>query len=120
MPAPKTTPKTTPKIMVTTADLLPGYDVKKNLGIVWGSSVKVKHVGYDLAALVKSVVGGELNVYKHLLNEARHAAIHSLVLNAEKMGANAVVGLRLGSSHIMPAVAEVFAYGTAVVADKRK
>lgn len=109
-----------PKVLITTADSLPGYEVKKNLGIVWGSSVKAMNLGYDIASFFKSIVGGDLNAYKHLLNEARHAAIHGLVLSAEKMGANAVVGLQLGSSHIMPTVAEVFAYGTAVVVEKKR
>jgi uncharacterized protein YbjQ (UPF0145 family) len=109
-----------PKVMITTTDSLTGYEVKKNLGVVWGSSVKSKHLGHDIAAFFKSIVGGELDAYRHLLNEARHDAIHSLVLSAEKMGANAVVGITLGSSHIMPTIAEVFAYGTAVIVEKKR
>jgi len=84
------------------------------LGMVWASSARSKSLLSHMKAALET---GEISVYNDLMNEARKHAIEGLVHHAEKMGANAVVGVRLGSTQIMPGNAEVFAYGTAVIVE---
>lgn len=101
-------------MIVTTTDFVPGYEVVEILGVVTGSIVNSKHLGRDIAAALKTLAGGEIKGYTELLNESRNVALQRMVREAEKLGADAVVGLRFGSSSVMQSAAEVLAYGTAV------
>ncbi len=102
-------------MIIVTTDSIPGRKIKSTLGLVRGSCVKAKHIGRDIGALLKNLIGGELKGYEELLDEARETALERLIMDAEKMGANAVVGLRFSSSSIMSGASEILAYGTAVI-----
>ncbi len=100
-------------ILVTT-DYVPGYEIVETLGIVTGSIVNSKHLGKDLAAAFKTLAGGEIKSYTELLVESRNIALKRMIAEAEKLRADAVVGVRFGSSSVMQSAAEILAYGTAV------
>ena len=96
---------------------LPGQRIIRELGVVSGSTVRSKHVGKDLFAGFKNLVGGELTAYTELLQESREQAVSRMVDEAEKLGANAVLGVRFSTSNIAQGAAELFVYGTAVVTE---
>lgn len=102
-------------MLLSNLEVVPGCVVKRHLGLVQGSSVRAKHVGRDIMAALKNVVGGEIKGYTELLRESRDAAIDRMVGEAQSLGANAVLNIRLGTSSITSGAAEVIAYGTAVV-----
>ncbi|WP_324033943.1 YbjQ family protein [Psychrobacter sp. TAE2020] len=93
---------------------LPNYQITERLDVVYGSTVRSKHVGKDLFAGLKNIVGGELTAYTELLDESRQQAIDRMIVKAEALGADAVVGLRFSTSSIAQGAAELFVYGTAV------
>lgn len=84
------------------------------LGLVKGSTVQSKHIGKDLAASFKTIVGGELKAYTEMMDEARKIATDRMIMDASKLGADAIVNVRYTTSAIMQGAAEVIAYGTAV------
>ena len=102
-------------MLLTNLEFVPGKRVEKHFGLVQGSSVRAKHVGRDIMASLKNVVGGELKGYTELLRESRDEAINRMVAEAKSVGANAVLNIRLGTSSITAGAAEVIAYGTAVL-----
>ena len=102
-------------MIITTADRVEGRAVVKTVGLVSGSTIRTRHVGRDVKAMLKSVVGGEITDYTHMMEEAREQAIQRMVEDAEKKGANAVVGMRFATTEVMQSAAEVLAYGTGVV-----
>jgi uncharacterized protein YbjQ (UPF0145 family) len=102
-------------MMVSNLEIVPGRRVVKHLGLVQGSTVRAKHVGKDLLASLKNIVGGELTSYTELLLEARKEATERMVEQAEAVGANAVLNVRFSTSSITQGAAELLAYGTAVV-----
>jgi uncharacterized protein YbjQ (UPF0145 family) len=87
------------------------------LGLVQGNTVRAKHVGRDIAAGLKNIVGGELKGYTELLTEARREAVGRMIRQAQDLGANAVVAVRFSTSAVTQGAAELYAYGTAVVVD---
>jgi len=106
--------------MITRKDLytineVPGRTVKEVLGYVKGSTVQTKNIGKDFMAALKSLVGGEIVGYTDMMNEARKVATERLLKDAEDIGANGVVGLRLQTSAVKGGAAEIIAYGTAVI-----
>ena len=101
-------------LMVTT-DSIVGKEIVEVKGLVKGSTVRSKHIGKDIGAPLKTIVGGELNGYNEMLIEARQIALGRMADDATRLGANAVVGVRLMSSAVMAGAAEMVAYGTAVV-----
>ena len=102
-------------MLLSNMEIIPGRRVVKHLGLVQGSTVRAKHVGRDLMAGLKNIVGGELKGYTELLEEAREEATQRMVRQAEGGGANAVVNVRFATSSVAAGAAELFAYGTAVV-----
>ena len=100
---------------LTTLDTVPGKSITRHLGLVQGSTVRAKHVGRDILAGLKNIVGGELKGYTDLLNESRNEALDRMVEQARAAGANAVINIRFSTSNIAAGAAEVMAYGTAVV-----
>ena len=96
-------------------ETIPGKEVVEYLGLVQGSTVRAKHVGRDIMAGLKNIVGGELKGYTELLNDARNQALERMLQEAQKLGANAVVNVRFTTSSISQGAAELFAYGTAVL-----
>lgn len=100
-------------MIVLTTNYVPGKEIEA-LGMVKGNVVQSKHLGKDIMAGMKSLVGGELFGYTEMLNEAREIATARMVAEAEKLGADAVIMLRYGSAAILQGTAEIIAYGTAV------
>ncbi len=95
---------------------LPNYTITERLDVVYGSSVRSKHVGKDFLAGLKNLVGGELVAYTELLEESRQEALNRMIEKAKMLGADAVVGIRFSTSSITAGASEIFVYGTAVKA----
>ena len=104
-------------MIVTTSENIPGYRVSRVLGLTFGLTVRSRGVGGNMAAGLKSLVGGEIRSYTKLLEDARRQAVDRLVASATAAGANAVVMMRFDSSEIGKTMSEIVAYGTAVVAE---
>ena len=110
------------KMMIATTESIPGHAVSEYKGLVWASSARSRNAIMDMGAVMRTLAGGEIKIYNRMLNDARAHAIKTLSENAFKMGANAIVGVRFGSTQIISSTVEVTAYGTAVVvkSEKRK
>lgn len=104
----------TSSLILTTLEGVPGKGIVEHYGLVQGSTIRAKHVGRDIMAGLKNIVGGELKGYTELLQEARKESVERMVQQAEQLGANAVVNVRFATSSVAPGAAELFAYGTAV------
>ncbi|RDY23821.1 hypothetical protein CHF27_006315 [Romboutsia maritimum] len=102
-------------MLIVTINEIPGKKITKITGLVKGSTIRAKHVGKDIGASFKQLVGGELTGYGEMLTEARQIAIGRMVEDAESQGANAIIGFRLTSAAVMQGAAEMLAYGTGVV-----
>lgn len=101
-------------MILVTSDDIPNRRIAEVFGLVQGSSVRARHLGKDVAAILKNMVGGEVEEYTKLLAEAREQALDRMTAEARARGADAVVGLRFTSSEIAAGAAEVLVYGTAV------
>ncbi len=101
-------------ILVNT-ETIPGMRIIEMKGLVQGNTVRAKHVGRDIAAGLKNIVGGELVGYTELLTEARREALERMLAQATQLGANAVVNVRFSTSSVASGAAEMYAYGTAVM-----
>lgn len=101
-------------IILTNIETVPGYTIMAHYGLVSGNTVRAKHMGRDIAASFKNLVGGELTGYSELLQEARTEATERMVQQAEAMGANAIVNVRFSTSAITQGASELYVYGTAV------
>lgn len=101
-------------MIVVTTETVPGFTVIDTVGLVRGSAVRAAHVGQDLMAKLKNMVGGELEEYTKLLAESREQALDRMCTEARARGANAILGVRFSSSEIASGAAEVLVYGTAV------
>tara|TARA_B100001094_G_C17440862_1_gene443607 strand:+ start:135 stop:464 length:330 start_codon:yes stop_codon:yes gene_type:complete len=102
------------QIMTSNTETIPGFTITNSLGIVTGSTVRAKHIGKDILAGLKNIVGGELKAYTELLMEARTEALGRMMIDASQRGANAVVNVRFATSSVAGGAAELFAYGTGV------
>lgn len=107
-------PKRRSDIMITNIESIPGFRIEEHYGLVNGSTVRAKHVGKDIMAGFKNLVGGELKGYSELLTEAREEALERMLQQAKSLGANAVVNVRFATTSVTAGAAELFAYGTAV------
>jgi uncharacterized protein YbjQ (UPF0145 family) len=106
-------------MIVVTTENIPGYEIREVLGHAFGVVVRSRGIGGNIAAGLRSFIGGEIHEYTEMLEDARKDAIDRLVKNAHAMGANAIVMMRFDSSEIGQTMSEIVAYGTAVVAEKR-
>lgn len=97
-----------------TLENVPGLKIEKALGLVKGEIVQSKHFGKDFMAGMKTLVGGEIKGYTEMIQEARRIATERMISEAEKLGADAIIGVRYGSSAVMQGAAEMIVYGTAV------
>ena len=95
-------------------DYIPGEEIKEALGVVKGQTVQAKNIGRDFMAGMKTIVGGEIAGYTEMIASARQIATKRMVDEANNLGADAIVGVRYGSSQVMNGAAEIIAYGTAV------
>ncbi len=98
-------------MLLTTLDINKEYEV---LGLVQGSSIKAVHLGRDVLAFLKRLIGGEVGTYGKMIDEARREGLERMIAEAEKLGANAVIGVRFSTSTVTTGAAEILAYGTAV------
>jgi len=101
-------------MIISNTESIPGRRIIEFYGVVTGNTVRAKHVGRDIMAGLKNIVGGELKGYTELLQDSRKEATERMVEQAQSMGANAVVNVRYATSSISQGAAELFAYGTAV------
>ena len=103
-------------ILVTT-DFVPGKTIKKNLGLVKGNTIRARHLGRDIMAFLRLIVGGEIRDYTKMMAESREQAVDRMVEEAERLGANAIINIRFTTSMIIQSASEILAYGTAVIVD---
>ncbi len=102
-------------MIITTSGQIEGKTIARTVGLVKGSTIRARHLGRDVMAGLRGLVGGEISEYTKMMAEAREEAIQRMVEDAEKKGANAVISMRFGTSMVMQNAAEVLAYGTGVV-----
>ncbi|MBI2425126.1 MAG: YbjQ family protein [Candidatus Hydrogenedentes bacterium] len=102
-------------MIITTTPGCPGKKIVKTLGMVRGSTVRSKHLGKDILAFLRNLVGGEIPEYTKMLAEAREQALDRMMSDAARLGANAIVATRYGTSDITSGAAEILIYGTAVI-----
>ena len=102
-------------MIITTSGKIEGKTIAKTVGLVKGSTIRARHLGRDIMAGLRGMVGGEITEYTKMMAQAREEAIQRMEEDAEKQGANAIVSMRLATSMIMQNAAEVLAYGTGVV-----
>ena len=108
----------TDDIILTNMETVPGRTIVRHVGLAQGNVVRAKHVGRDIAAGLKNIVGGELRGYTELLEDARRDSIRRMIEDARAQGANAIVNIRLSTSSVTSGASELYAYGTAVVVEK--
>lgn len=104
-------------MILSTTEAITGYRIVRNLGMVRGNTVRARHVGRDITAALRSLVGGEITEYTKVLAESREQALDRMIAEAEALGANAVVAIRFQTSVVMSGAAELLCYGTAVAVD---
>ncbi|WP_017873772.1 heavy metal-binding domain-containing protein [Candidatus Caldatribacterium saccharofermentans] len=101
-------------MLLSTLESIPGKEVQEVLGVVCGSTIRARWLGKDIVAALRTLVGGEIKEYTEMLAAARKIALERMVEEARKLGADAVLGVRLATSLVMSGAAEIIAYGTAV------
>ena len=101
-------------MIVVNTETIPGHRVVEALGVVRGSTIRAKHIGKDIMASLRNIVGGEVKEYTDMLIETRNESVHRMKQEAAALGADAVVNLRFTTSQVMAGAAELLAYGTAV------
>jgi len=101
-------------MIVVNCEEVPGYEVEEALGVVRGNTIRAKHIGKDLMAALRNLVGGEIKEYTEMLTEARNECMHRMEQQAEELGADGIVNLRFVTSQVMSGAAELLVYGTAV------
>jgi uncharacterized protein YbjQ (UPF0145 family) len=108
------------KMIVVTSPTVPGKTIIRTIGLVSGNTIRARHVGKDILAGLRNLVGGEITEYAKLLAESREQAIDRMMAQAERLDANAIVSMQLSTSVIMGGAAEMMAYGTAVVVEDNR
>ena len=104
-------------MIVCSSPTIANHRVTKTLGLATGSTIRARHIGKDILAVLKNMVGGEIEEYSKMLGEAREQAIDRMCSHAKELGANAVIDVRFNSSYVMGSASEILAYGTAVVVE---
>jgi uncharacterized protein YbjQ (UPF0145 family) len=105
------------KMIIVTTEFVPGKEIKELKGYVKGNTIQAKHIGNDIMAGLKQIVGGEIKEYTQMMDKARQVAIGRMVEDARSQGANAIITFRLQTSAVMSNASEIVAYGTAVVVE---
>jgi uncharacterized protein YbjQ (UPF0145 family) len=104
-------------MILTNIESVPGKNIEEHFGVVSGSTVRAKHVGRDIMASLKNIVGGELKGYTELLQDSRNQATKRMIEQAKQLGANAIVNVRFATSSVAQGASELYVYGTAVRAN---
>ena len=103
-------------MILTTSSTIPGHAITESKGLVKGSTIRARHVGKDIVASLRTVIGGEIKEYTEMMAESREEAEHRMIERAEEIGANAITDIRFTTSMVMSNTSEILAYGTAVMA----
>lgn len=106
-------------MIICTTDEIPGKRVVKCLGLVRGNTVRARHIGHDIMAQLRNLIGGEVKDYTKMLAETREQSIDRMIAEAVDLGANAILGARFSTSYIMTGAAELLVYGTAVIVEDK-
>jgi uncharacterized protein YbjQ (UPF0145 family) len=104
-------------MLLATTDTICGKTICRHLGMVRGNTIRARHIGRDIMAKLKNVVGGEISDYTKLMGESREQAIDRMVEDAKELGANAIVGIKFSTAEVMDSAAEILVYGTAVIVE---
>jgi uncharacterized protein YbjQ (UPF0145 family) len=104
-------------MIITPASHIAGYRVVKTLGLVRGNTIRARHVGRDILAMLKNLVGGEIEEYTKMMAEAREQALDRMSVEAGGLGANAITDVRFSTSYMMGAASEIMTYGNAVIVE---
>lgn len=104
-------------MIISTSEFIAHKRIVKTLGLVRGNTIRARHIGHDIAAQFRNLVGGEVNNYTKLIAEAREQSIDRMIEEARGLGANAVIMVRFSTAEIMAGAAEILAYGTAVITE---
>ena len=104
-------------MLLSNIDVIPGKNIVQHIGLVQGSTVRAKHVGKDILAGLRNIVGGELSAYTELLQESRQSATDRMIAQAQDQGANSIINIRFSTAAIAAGASEILAYGTAVITD---
>ncbi len=104
-------------MIVVTTENIPGKKIVKTLGLVKGNTIRARHIGRDIMAGFKNIVGGEITDYTKMMAESREQSLDRMIEEAKKLGANAIIGTRFITASVMQGAAELLAYGTAVIAE---
>ncbi len=102
-------------MIITTSDQIEGKKIVKTIGLVKGSTIRARHLGRDIMAGLRGVVGGEITEYTKMMAESREQSLQRMIEDAEQQGANAIIGMRFTTSMVMQNASEILAYGTGVV-----
>ncbi len=104
-------------MILSTTDMIEGKKIVRHLGLVKGNTIRARHIGRDIMAGLRNIVGGEISDYTKMMAESREQALDRMIEDAQKLGANAVVKVSFSTSMIMQNASEILAYGTAVVVE---
>lgn len=104
-------------MLLVTTDFIEGKKIVKTIGMVRGNTIRARHIGRDIMAVLRNVVGGEVTEYTKMMAEAREQAMDRMIADAEEKGANAIIQIRFATSMVMQSASEILAYGTAVVVE---
>jgi len=104
-------------MLLSTTETIYGKKITKQLGLVRGNTIRARHIGRDIMAGLRNIVGGEVGEYTKLMAESREQSIDRMTEEAQKLGANAIVGIRFSTTEVMGRAAEILVYGTAVVVE---
>ncbi len=104
-------------MLLTTTDTIEGKKIVKTLGLVRGNTIRARHIGNDIMAGLKNIVGGEISNYTKMMAESREQALDRMIEEAQGKGANAIIQMRFATSMVMTSAAEILAYGTAVIVE---
>jgi len=104
-------------MLLSTTDTIHGRKIIKHLGLVRGNTIRARHIGRDIMAIIRHIIGGEITDYTKMMAESREQAIDRMIEDAQKLGANAIVSIDFSSQQIMGGASEILAFGTAVVVE---
>ncbi len=107
-------------MMISTVDRVEGHRVARTLGLVRGNTIRTKHLGKDIVAWLRFLVGGEVREYTKMMAQAREQALDRMIEEARALGANGVIGMRFQTSKIMSGASEILCYGTAVILEREE
>jgi uncharacterized protein YbjQ (UPF0145 family) len=104
-------------MLISTTEQIEGKKIVKHLGLVKGNTIRARHIGRDIMAGLRNIVGGEITDYTKMMAESREQSIDRMIEDAQNLGANAIVGMKFATSMVMQSASEILAYGTAVVVE---